>query len=283
MVQLEALQPLIDAKQHSRWWTGNWWRATVHGHILMQANELQDQFNLADKIVTELETQVQQVQTEQEQIQAHFQAERIVLTSAEAKRRREEIADQQAALRQDCQLIEDKWQSTCAEFEAETPCPAELTNSALTMACADWQGQVEREAERLTFVRQWADCLHQLGDSLPDHLVEYVNLVAATTTSLQTDEHFGDTAARSFPFDLLVLDQAHEVTESEFPERRPARPALGSRRRASGRIGRGHARRRAGFSQRQCPGRAKAGCRPGRSTSTLAAGFLPAVVAAAAL
>ena len=216
VVQLEALQPLIDAKQHSRWWTGNWWRATVHGHILMQANELQDQFNLADKIVTELETQVQQVQTEQEQIQAHFQAERIVLTSAEAKRRREEIADQQAALRQDCQLIEDKWQSTCAEFEAETPCPAELTNSALTMACADWQGQVEREAERLTFVRQWADCLHQLGDSLPDHLVEYVNLVAATTTSLQTDEHFGDTAARSFPFDLLVLDQAHEVTESEF-------------------------------------------------------------------
>ena len=56
----------------------------------------------------------------------------------------------------------------------------------------------------------------KLRGEVAARLPGYTNVVAATTTALPADPHFGDAAAASQAFDRLVVEEADQVTESEF-------------------------------------------------------------------
>jgi hypothetical protein len=211
--QLNDLRPLVDAKQQKRWWTGSWWWATIQGNVVAKAGELQGQLEHVEKSLKDLDLESQEATAEREQAEARYRAERQRFVEAEVARRRGEIDDRDAALRQERRLVQDKWQAACQELATESDRPAP---GGVAAAREGWERNLRGEEERLTFARQWADCLRQAADSLPSRLLGYVNLVAATTTGLPADEHFGDASAPAMQFDLLVLDRAHEVTESEF-------------------------------------------------------------------
>jgi hypothetical protein len=211
--QLNDLRPLVDAKQQKRWWTGSWWWATIQGNVVAKAGELQAQLEHVEKSLKDLDAEGQQAAAEREQVLACYRAERQRFVEAEVGRRRGEIDDRDAALRQERRLVQDKWQAACQELATESDRPEP---GGVAAAREGWERNLRGEEERLTFARQWADCLRQAADSLPTRLLGYVNLVAATTAGLAADEHFGDASAPAMQFDLLVLDRAHEVTESEF-------------------------------------------------------------------
>jgi hypothetical protein len=214
--QLNDLRPLVDAKQQKRWWTGSWWWATIQGNVVAKAGELEAQLEHVEKSLKDLDTESQQVTAEQEQALARYRAERTRFVEAEVTRRQGEIDDRGAALRQERRLVQDKWQAARAELASESDRPMGTEPGDVTTAREGWERNLRGEEERLAFARQWADCLRQAADTLPSRLLGYVNLVAATTTGLPADEHFGDVSARTLHFDLLILDGAHEVTESEF-------------------------------------------------------------------
>ncbi len=214
--QLASVRPLVEAKEQHRWWTGSWWRATIQSNVLTKAAELQGQINRTELALKELEVRRAEEGAACELIRANYLTERAKLVEAEILRRQAALNEQEMALREERKAIQEAWQVGCAAIGVEEARPTALTRTAINDGRAEWCRRVASEEERLAFARQWADCLHEAADTLPSRLLGFVNLVAATTSSLNADAHFGESAARTMHFDLLVLERAHEVTESEF-------------------------------------------------------------------
>src|SRR5207247_10412730 len=63
---------------------------------------------------------------------------------------------------------------------------------------------------------EWAHGAAAARDGLAERIARCANLVATTTGALAADPHFGDMATALPPFDLLILEDADQVTESEF-------------------------------------------------------------------
>lgn len=214
--QISALRPLADAKNQKRWWTGAWWRATFLENSAARLAELQALEQQAQEGLRSLEEETERVSREQAAALAAVQAERAELLAAEAARRQAEQDDQEAVLQRERQLLQNKWQVALGELAPDSPRPAALTFAAFQEARDDWRRRREQEERQRAFGRQWAAFLNGAADTLAGRLAGYVNLVAATTTAIAGDEHFGDASPHGLNFDLLILEEAHLATESEF-------------------------------------------------------------------
>jgi hypothetical protein len=245
--QLEGLAPLVEARKHGHWWTGTWWRSRLSGDVLARATELEAGLQRVEADLQTLEQQQRDLLGEQERATERYAAERGRAVDAERRRRHEELETREAAWRHDDQLLRGKWQAACRPLQPETPLPA-ATVAAVAEARTAWQEEFRRQEERAAFARQWAACLEEAAGTFTQRLPGLCNLTAATTTALPADPYFGDAANPRLTFDLLILEDAEQVTESEFlalarrarrwvlvghppsaaPEGAPARPARGA-------------------------------------------------------
>ena len=94
--------------------------------------------------------------------------------------------------------------------------PADLSVAVVRSARAAWRGLWEQEECETAHATQWAEAVEHAAATLPDRLAQCVNVVGAVTSGLAADPRFGDHASSRTTFDLLVLEEAHLVTESEF-------------------------------------------------------------------
>jgi hypothetical protein len=218
--ELAALHPLAEAKEHGRWWTSAWWRATLHKGTTTRAAELAAQLQQLELTEKALEEQITGHEHERQQADDTFQAACTRLIAEETQRRLAEVDLQAAALQRDADLLRQKWQARYQELASEVNRPEEFSPTAVQAARDAWQRQLERAEEQKTFAGQWVAYLEQSAQALSARLPSYVNVVAATLTALPADEHFGDRSGRgpagSAPFDLLVLDEADQVSEAEL-------------------------------------------------------------------
>jgi hypothetical protein len=214
--RFEALRPLADAKEHKRWWTGTWWRATFQGDVLAQAAELENAQHKVQATLEANEKQAEQLRDELAREEDQVAAQRKQLVEREIARRLSELDEREAALRHDLHLIEEKGHAACRNLQPETQRPAEITPSAVGEARQRALTQLKQAEESLSFAKQWVTCLQEVAESFPARLLGLCNVVAATLAAFPADPHFGGAGPDPVRFDLLVLEEAEQVTESEF-------------------------------------------------------------------
>lgn len=215
--ELEPLRPLVEAKKHWKVWSGDWWQATLHGERTARWDELTAQREQLEQDLAALDNQVSDLTTELEQLNAAYQAERTRRLEAAIHHRRGELAAQEQAQAVEKAEQNSNWRRACARLGAESPRPEAPTLAGVAASRGAWQRSLEQARTDAAFARQWLARLEREPAFLADHLPAHVNLVAATTGGLASDPHFGEQSPqRAASFDLLVLDEADQVTESEF-------------------------------------------------------------------
>jgi hypothetical protein len=210
--KLDAVRPLAEARRQGRWWSPSWWRASLGGDVCARAEALQAEHVQAAAGLEELGRELATVDEQLRQAEAAFEDECRRLCAAEADRRRAEVADQEAAVRHELALLEAKWQQVCGRLGPDSPRPAAMTPEAVTAARAHWEAKRDRDEEARAFARQWLGYLEESAEDLPAQLARNANLVAAPLTDLPRDDGAGEAGT----FDLLVVEEAEQVTDAEL-------------------------------------------------------------------
>lgn len=212
---LESLRALAEAKQSGRWWSGAWWRATFAGNVPARRAELEKRHLEIEATLARLRAEEKNLDQDGQQAEETFQAARQQEITTEVACRRAEVDRQTAALEQDRAVQRQKWAGLCQELHADTGRPSEPTAAAVQAAQQSWQQACGRSQERLEFARQLLTGLEAAVPRMAQRLTAEANLVAATTTGLAADPYFGQAAGTPL-FDLLIVEHAQQITESEY-------------------------------------------------------------------
>lgn len=213
--ELAALRPLAQAKQQGRWWSPLWWQATFRGDVVSRVAELDKQQQTLDAALAKLEQDHQTLTRQRADAAAAFQRQHAAIVDAEIAGRLGDLDRQRGHLERHQAQLRQHWQTVSTGLEPEY-LPGEMTTAAVEAAGQRWQAQTKVDEETCRFATQWAVQLEENLEALAARLPLAANLVAATTAGLPTSEFFADPATPAGRFDLLVLEEADQVTESEF-------------------------------------------------------------------
>jgi len=282
---LNKLQPLAEARLQGRWWTWHGLKALFQGQLLERFRLLQGRQQELDTLDTRLAGEASQAESERQQAEAELRESKLSLLRQEQERRQAELNAQREALEGARRLVEEKWQLACQEcITAVAPAsalrqadPLQAVNSG-QQAWARLREELEQQGRQ---AEEWLAGVEQAQAIYPNRLIRHANVVAATTSAWARDAHFGGQQGARAPveFDLLVVEEADQLTESEivqsaqrarrwvlvgepidFPEPVPSpegngpgperpREGAGPGRSATGRVVRAPAALRPGFFQ----------------------------------
>lgn len=218
--QWQELSPLIEAKRKHQFWRKAWWQATRRGLGGDQAAEVETARAQNRKSLDQLEEQLAALQGDRARLEQEFTIQRLQRMSAEIACRREDLEAQKARLEQSLATLAETWKARLEPRLApgrRLPVP---TRSDLLKAREAWHAEQRQAAETLAFQQRWLRFLEQEADRLPDQWLSYANVVAVTTAALTHQPKLlaGTATDASGPaaFDLLIMDEADQLTESEL-------------------------------------------------------------------
>jgi hypothetical protein len=212
----EPIRPLAEARQGRRFWTGTWWRALARGGLPEQVRDLETRRAELQSARQRLEGDIAACLAERAEVEDRWTAECERLKDDAITRRQSELDTEIATLSREQDSLREEWRSAGATLPTSSA-PAEMSRSALDSARVEWQRQRERQERQAAAAEQWLHAVEEGLRTLPDQLAGCANVVAATTMALPRDAHFGERNGKpAVSFDLLILEEAHRVTESEF-------------------------------------------------------------------
>jgi hypothetical protein len=212
----QAIRPLMESKKGGRFWTASWWRAVLHGGLNERVRDLAARRADMQATRQRLEQDIAARRGERNEIENRFAAECRLLREEEASRRRTELDAAIAVVTRQFDAVREQARMLCRSLPPDVA-PAEMSRSALQTAHAAWQRLHQEQARKAESAEQWLRTIEDGARTLPRKLADCANVVAATTAALAADAHFGDrNGTPAMLFDLLILEEAHQVTESEF-------------------------------------------------------------------
>jgi hypothetical protein len=211
--ELVPLLPLAEALRRGRWWTRIFWRARLGGKVLARVEELERARDECRTASLKKEQAVADLAAGAAREDDQLAKEGNLRAEAENARRKGEIDAEAAGLKAEQRVVEEHWRGAWLALELEGVVPA-VSTAAVTAAREQLDKMLAQQEHQETCARQWAQVIEGAADTLPGHLARWVNLVATTTAVLAADPHFGDSSGLSF--DLLLVDEAHRLTESDL-------------------------------------------------------------------
>jgi hypothetical protein len=213
---LAALRPLAEAKQQGRWWSPAWWKATFKGAAVARQAELQAKRQEQEAALAAAEQRI----AESAAAKSAAAEEGTAACQARAQAEIDKRQKKHRACADDCQSRlaghQSAWDELCRQIDVEALRPAAQSAEAADAAQAQWSKQRQEDEARCALMREWVEYLETSSEQLAAKLPGYANLVAGTPAAVAADPHFGDAGSSGGSFDLLVLDEADHLTESDF-------------------------------------------------------------------
>ncbi|HVS34250.1 MAG TPA: AAA domain-containing protein, partial [Gemmataceae bacterium] len=210
------LRPLADALRCGRWWSTAWWRARREGDLLHRledlANHTRQLTARAERLLQESEEQT----AERSRTEERCRDAMVKLRRGEVDRRRAHREQRIAALATEAAALDEQGRTMFRGLSACEPRPHELTGPAVAQARETWRQLLEQDERQAAAAARWAEAVEATMDALPEKLAESVNVVGAILSAVPGDPRFGDHVTPRVLFDLLVLEESHLVTESDF-------------------------------------------------------------------
>jgi hypothetical protein len=209
----EQLAPVVAAVRSCRLWSPDFWRGAFRSGLGPHLEELERAHQERTAALGKLEQDHRDLDAERCRLDAQAEAARAAFAETEVCRRREQLDAEAASIAAELRLLDEAWTVAGADLGAEAP--AEKTLSAVHAARQRWEQALQQDQHHEAFARKWVEAIEEAVPTFPGYLTRSAGVLAATTATLASDPAFTDPAS-PLAFDLLVLDEAQLVTESEF-------------------------------------------------------------------
>jgi hypothetical protein len=207
----QAIRSLVEARQGGRFWTGSWWRAMLRNGLWEQVRDLEDRRSELQAAQRRLEQELAARRSERADLENQHAATCRRLRDEEIAYRRAGLDAEFAAAAREQEALREQWQTIRQGISGDAA-PTEISRQAVRAGLTAWERLREQDARRAESAEQWLRTVEEGVRTLPEKLTRCANVVAATTTALAGDVSLGTAPI----FDLLILEESHQVTESEF-------------------------------------------------------------------
>lgn len=212
----DALRPQENALRRGRFWSPSYWKAKFNKSIWECISNAQDRIDACEKNLQVLKEDDNRLEKDRGKIAADWAAERERLIDCECKKRLEELYKREMTLNREDAVAQEDFSRLCSNLPVGLQAPATLSheniraaqNSAaitqleLESALADARRRQESiDADFKSVVRRWR---------------QTVNVVGGPISCLSYDHWLADPSIVSESFDLLIVDEAHTLTDSEL-------------------------------------------------------------------
>ncbi len=208
---IAALEPKCRARQERRWWTLAYWTGAS---ALERRDALQVRRDAAEVELRGLAQARDALEAARRQVEDKDRAERQKLIRGETERHRQQLVAEESALRGEQEAVRRAWDPLVASLAPAEVRPAGPSAAEVAAARQRWQQHRGHDEERCQFARQWADYLDEAGEQLLPRLPALANVLAGPIAALGRGREWSEAA--DAPFDLLVIEDADRLTESEL-------------------------------------------------------------------
>jgi hypothetical protein len=213
VAERDELLPLLSAMSAWRLWSGAFWRGLLRKGARARCEELQRAHQDRTAALAKLEQDQRDLDAQRHHIEDSAEAARLELVAAEVARRQGLLEIEAAVAGDEERRLHDEWMATAADIGTEAP--IEKTVAGVEAPRQRWEEALRQEEHHETFARHWVEAIEQAVPGFSTYLTRSAGVLATTTAALAADPAFTDPSS-PLSFDLLVLDEAHRVTETEF-------------------------------------------------------------------
>jgi hypothetical protein len=216
LAQVQAQTQVVEVRNSWRIYRLVWWQALFQGRARERLDEFRCRETEARKALADASAQLEALHAQQDLEKQHHQQAREQLILNEIARRQADLDRQLADLQRQREQHLHAWQQQTASLQDAFPSLALPSLAAVHAARQSAAAGLERLRLQATVIQAWEATLSELTPNLSSWLPRYLNLVAASPTTLAQDPWFGTHALHGRDFDLVILDQAEHLTEAEL-------------------------------------------------------------------